>query len=90
MESLKVISRIDGLSKWCAGMVVVPKSSGKVRICIDMKLLNENVITEFRPLSAVNETLVQLSGAKIFTKLDANLGFWQIPLAPESVHLPHS
>ena len=29
MESLGVISRIDEPSPWCAGMVVVPKSSGK-------------------------------------------------------------
>ena len=29
-------------------------------------------------------TLAQLAGAKVFTMLDANLGFWQIPLSPES------
>ena len=61
-----------------------PVASGKVRICIDMKPLNENVMREFHPLPAVDETLAQLSGAKIFTKLDANSGFWQISLAPES------
>ena len=64
MESLKVISRIDAPSQWCAGMVVVPKPSGKVRICIDMKPLNENVIREFHPLPAVDETLAWLSGQK--------------------------
>jgi len=68
-------------------MVVVPKPSGKVRTCIDMKPLNENVMREFHPLPAVDESLGQLSGAKIFTKLDANLGFWQTPLAPESCPL---
>ena len=84
MESLGVISQIDKPSPWCAGMVVVPKPSGKVRICVDMKPLNENVMREFHPLPAVDETLAQLSGAKIFTKLDANAGFWQIPLNKES------
>ena len=64
-------------------MVVVPKPSGKVRICVDMKPLNENVMREFHPLPAVDETLAQLSGARIFTKPDANAGFWQIPLAKE-------
>jgi len=75
-ESLKVISPIDGPSQWCAGMVVIPKPSGKVRICIDMKPLNENVEREFHPLPAVDKTLAQLSGEILFTKLDANLGFW--------------
>ena len=31
--------------------------------------------------------LAQLSGARVFSKLDANSGFWQIPLAPESALL---
>ena len=84
MESLKVISPVDGPSQWRAGMVVVPKSSGKVRICVDMKPLNENFEREFHPLLAVDKTIAQLSGATVFMKLDANSGFWQIPLAQES------
>jgi hypothetical protein len=40
MEKLGVISRIDEPTEWCAGMVVVPKSSGQVRICIDFTKLN--------------------------------------------------
>ena len=62
----------------------MPKPSGKVRICVDMKPLNKNVTREFHPLPAIDETLAQLSGARIFTKLDGNAGFWQIPLAKES------
>ena len=36
------------------------------------------------PLPKVDETLVELSGATIFTCLDGNSGFWKIPLSPES------
>ena len=32
----------------------------------------------------MDETLAQLAGAKKFSKLDANSGFWQIPLAKQS------
>ena len=38
-------------------------------------------------LPAVEQTLAQLAGAKVFSKLDANSGFWQIPLSPESALL---
>lgn len=69
---------------WCAGMVVVPKKSGKVRICVDLKPLHESVLREVHPQPKVDKTLAQLSGAKFFSKLDANSGFWQIPLAEES------
>lgn len=39
------------------------------------------------PLPHVDETLAQLSGAAIFSKLDSSSGFWQIPLAEKSRHL---
>ena len=65
-------------------MVVVPKASGAVRICVDMNPLNENVLREIHPMPKVDTTLAQLTGATMFSKLDANSGFWQIPLATES------
>jgi len=65
-------------------MVVVSKKGGKVRICIELKPLNESVLREVHPLPKVDETLAQLTGAKVFSKLDANSGFWQIPLAKSS------
>ena len=38
-------------------------------------------------MPAVAQILAQLGGAKVFTKLDAKSGFWQMPLSPESAHL---
>ena len=65
-------------------MVVVPKTTGKVCICVDLTKLNESVYREKHPIPSVDQTLGQLAGAKYFSKLDANLGFWQIPLSQES------
>ena len=84
MLHLKVISKVDYPTPWCAGMVVVPKKTGKVRICVNLKPLNANVLHEVHPLPAVDETLAQLTGAAIFSKLDANSSFWQIPLSAAS------
>ena len=52
-----------------------------------MKPLNGNVLRETHPMPHVDDTLAQLAGASIFSKLDANSGFWQIPLAPSCRHL---
>ena len=71
-------------TEWCAGMVVVPKKSGAIRICVDLKPLNESVKREIHPIPIVDEIMAQLAGSKIFNKLDANSGFWQIPLAKPS------
>ena len=87
MESLGVITKIEQATEWCAGMVVVPKKSGSVRICVDFRALNESVLREVHPLPTVDETLAHLSGASVFSKLDANSGFWQIPLADSTKHL---
>ena len=65
-------------------MVVIPKGNDKVRICMDLKPLNESVMREIHPLPTVDTTLAQLSGAKVFSKLDHNSGFWQVPLSQES------
>ena len=34
-----------------------------------------------------DETLAQLTGAQVFSKLDTNSGFWQIPLTDDSKFL---
>ena len=87
MESLGVVSKVEEPSTWCAGMVAVPKKNGDVCICVDLRPLNRNVMREIHPLPKVDDILVQISGAAIFSTLDANSGFWQVPLAPASRHL---
>ena len=89
MVKMGVISKVNQPTEWCAGMVVVLKSNGRVRICVDLTRLNMSVKRERHPLPAVDQILAQLAGAKLFSKLDANSGFWQIPLAPESSLLSH-
>ena len=62
-------------------LVVLLKKPGRVRICVDMKSLNQSILREVHPLPKVDETLAQLTRAKVFSKLDANSVFWQIPLS---------
>ena len=84
MQSLGVISPVKEPTPWCAGMVVVPKKSGAVHICVDFQPLNDNVLREVHPLPKVDENLAQLAGVQVFSKLDTNCGFWQIPLSEQS------
>ena len=55
-----------------------------VTISVDLTKLNANVHRERHILPSVDHTLAQLTGATIFTMLDANSGFWQIKLSEES------
>ena len=100
MEDLQVIRRVDTHTDWCADMVAVAKprvvassvereekETHKVRICVDLTKLNESSMREKHDLPSVDQTLGRLAGAKVYTKLDANSGFWQFPLAPTSQEL---
>ena len=81
MKELGVIFPVQEPTPWCAGMVVVSKPSGSVCICVD---LNESVMRKIHPMPKVDITLAQLTGARIFSKLDMNSGFWQVPLVEQS------
>ena len=87
MEDFGVISKIDEPTDWCSGMVVVPKPGNKVRICVDLTRLTKYVKRERHILTSVDQVLAQIGDAKVFSKLDANSGFWQIELDPESSKL---
>ena len=84
MEKMGVIRKVQEPTEWCSGIVVVPKSNDRVRICVDLTKLNENVCRERHILPSVEETLAQLGDAKVFSKLDANSGFWQVKLDKSS------
>ena len=80
MEETGVIERVEGPREWCAWMVVAPKASGGVRICVDLTVLNKSVKRENYPLPRVEDTLELLEGSTVFSKMDANFGFWHIEL----------
>ena len=50
MQIISNILPVDDLALWCAGMVVLPKSSDTVRICVDLVHLNQNVLREYHLL----------------------------------------
>ena len=69
-------------------IVVVRKSNGDVRICLDPVDLNKAVKRELTlPLITVEEVAASMSGAKVFSTLDATSVIYQIKLTEESIWL---
>ena len=66
--------------------VAKTKESGKVkvRITVDYRKLNKFLKRETFQIPTFHELSSKLSGAKIFSKLDASSGFFQIPLEESS------
>ena len=87
MKDTGIIEEITEPTDWCAPMVPVMKKGGDVRICADFKKLNLAVKRERYPIPSLEDMLHKLNGAKVFSKLDATSGFYQIPLEKESSKL---
>ena len=84
MEQQGIISPVQH-SQWAAPIVPVPKSDGTVRICGDFKTtINQASVTETYPLPRVDDLFADLSGGRLFTKLDMSNAYLQLPLSDES------
>ena len=84
MVKLGVIEKVEHPTDWCSPIVVVPKKNGSIRLCIDYTKLNQAVRREFFPMPSIEEALASLGNARCFSKLDANSGYWQMPLSKKS------
>jgi hypothetical protein len=84
MLELNVIQPVEQPTDWCSGLTIAPKPNGKIRMCIDLTRLNAGVKRELYPLPKVSDTLSRLAKGRVFSKIDANSGFWQVILEPES------
>lgn len=71
-------------SDWASPIVVVPKSTGKVRICADYKVsLNRQIEDHTYVLPTIEDILSQLKGDK-FSKIDLASAFLQLPVDESS------
>ena len=78
----------DSPTRWCHPLVVVPKSNGAVRLCVDLTKLNTFVRRPIHPMKTPKEAVSNIKPeSKYFSTLDATQGYWQIALSQESQEL---
>ena len=70
-------------SPFGAPILFIPKKKGGYRVCCDWRDLNAITKTIKFPIPRIDETLDQLSGAKYFSSIDLNSGYFQIKLDPK-------
>nr|XP_050038499.1 uncharacterized protein K02A2.6-like [Dermacentor andersoni] len=80
MEAEGIIIRMQDPTDWVSPLVIVTKKNGRLRVCMDPRRVNEGIRREHYELPQREDIEAELAGAKYFSKLDANRGFYQIPL----------
>ena len=87
MEREGIIAKVTEPSDWVDSLVIREKPNGTLRLCLDPKDLNEAIKRDHYPTPTLEEITPKLTGAKLFSKLDAQNGYWNVKLDEESSYL---
>ncbi|XP_056598991.1 uncharacterized protein LOC130417451 [Triplophysa dalaica] len=74
----------ESKSDWASPIVLVPKTDGSVRFCVDYRKVNAVSKFDAYPMPRIDELLDRLGTARFYSTLDLTKGYWQIPLSPLS------
>lgn len=70
-------------SPWCSNVVLVRKKNGKLRMCVDYRMLNNRTVKDSYALPRIEEVFDLLHGAKVFSTLDMKSGYHQVEVEEE-------
>ena len=80
-----IIERVeDDPSGWVSPIVTVPKEKGGIRMCVDLRLVNQAIKRTRHPIPTAEEMIYRLNGSKVLSKVDMKSGFFQLVLDPKS------
>jgi hypothetical protein len=72
-------------SPWGCPAIFVKKKDQTLRMCVDYRPLNEVTIKNKYPLPRIDILFDQLTGARVFSKIDLRSGYHQICIRPEDI-----
>ena len=78
---------VDEMAEWFNSFVLVPKTNGKVRLCLDLAWLNQAFIRQIHRGSTLNNILPRLNNVKYMSIIDASLGYHNLQLDTKSSYL---
>lgn len=73
----------NSVSPYCSRIVPVKKKNGNLRLCVDLRPLNNKVIKQKYPFPLIEDCISNLGGKSVFTLLDLKDGFHNIKVHPE-------
>lgn len=82
MESQGLIE--PSTSGWASPIVLPKKKNGDYRLCVDLRQVNNKTVSDAYPMPDLRNLIKQVSGAKVFSTLDLNSGYWQVEVEESS------
>jgi hypothetical protein len=73
-------------SEWIIPMVVQEKKKREIRICVDLRKLNDSCLHDPFPTPFTDEVLDNVGGQEVYSFTDGFLGYHQIHIAKEDHH----
>lgn len=85
IQKMEAAGIVEGSSSsYASEIVLVRKSTGEWRLCIDFRLINQFTVDDKFPLPPIQDLLHCIKGSKYFVMLDLRSGYWQIPMSHEA------
>ena len=87
LQDLGIIKKVTEPTPWVSSLVTVHKPNGQLRVCIDPKDLNRVLRRSHYPTPTIDDILLELVRAKVFSTVDVKNGFRHVELDDESSRL---
>lgn len=87
LQSIGVIEMVDYPTDWVSSLVVVKKTNGSLRVCLDPKHLNQALKRSHYVMPTIDDVLPELAQARVYTVCDLKNGFWHVELDKPSSEL---
>jgi hypothetical protein len=72
-------------SPWGAPVLFVQKKEGSQGMCVDYRSLNDATVKNKYLLPRVEDLFDQMSGARVFSKIDLRSGYHQMKIRPSYI-----
>ena len=86
MNNLGVIRKLDinEATDWCHNLVLVRKPNGKLRVCLDPRTINKALRFNVHNARTFQDVTTSIRRVSKISKIDANSGFWTLPMDESS------
>ena len=86
IEKMLQLGKIHpSMSPWASPVVIVPKTDGTIRFCVDYRKVNGVTKMDAYPIPSMERMIDKVASAKYISTLDLTKGYWQILLETSTI-----